>query len=70
MTLEERLLKRLTLWRQGAKLHRECMDELEEQEREWLLHKFEAEAFERCAAELASDLTAQATTAIRLWRQQ
>lgn len=61
MTLEERLLKRLALWRQAAKLHRQAMDELDEEvdKHEWLLHRVEAEVFERCVSELAIDLSAR-----------
>lgn len=56
MTLEERLHKRLWLWRKAALQHRECMEELTENEEEWYLHRAEAEVFERCADELIEDL--------------
>ena len=61
MTLEERLLRRLQSWRVAAKQHRESMDELDEEidKNEWLLHKSEAECFERCGSELAADLSAR-----------
>jgi hypothetical protein len=61
MTLEERLLKRLALWREAAKIHRAAMDELDEDvdRDEWLLHKVEAENFERCVSELAIDISAR-----------
>lgn len=61
MTLEERLVKRLRNWQAAAKLHREAMDELDEEidKTEWLLHKSEAEVFERCGSELAADLSAR-----------
>ena len=70
MTLEERLLKRVQLWRAAAKQHRECMDELSERDDEWWMHKVEAEAFERCTSELAADLSAISTpSAPRLARR-
>lgn len=56
MTLEERLHKRLWLWRKAALQHRECMEEVEEHQDEWYLHQAEAEVFERCADELIEDL--------------
>jgi hypothetical protein len=61
MTLEERLARRLRNWQAAAKLHRQELDELDEEvdNHEWLLHKIEAEVFERCASELAADLAAR-----------
>lgn len=61
MTLEERLVRRLRNWQAAAKQHRESMDELDEEidKNEWLLHKSEAEVFERVASELAADLSAR-----------
>lgn len=61
MTLEERLVRRLRNWQAAAKQHREAMDELDEETDacEWQLHKSEAEAFERCASELAADISAR-----------
>lgn len=63
LTLEERLQKRLRLWREAAKQHRQCMDELEEQDEEWMMHRLEAEVFERCITELIVDLSARSATA-------
>ena len=59
MTLEERLQKRLRLWRAAAKQHRDCMDELDEHDEEWTMHRLEAEVFERVVSELAGDLSAR-----------
>lgn len=61
MTLEERLQRRLQLWRAAAKQHRDCMDELNEQDEEWTMHRLEAEVFERVVAELCVDLSARST---------
>jgi hypothetical protein len=61
MTLEERLARRLRNWQAAAKLHRQAMDELDEEvdNHEWFLHKSEAEVFERVSSELAADLAAR-----------
>ena len=59
MTLEQRLLKRSQLWRIAARQHRECMDGFTDREEDWWIHKVEAEVFERCVSELATDLSAR-----------
>lgn len=59
LTLEERLQKRLRLWRIAAKQHRQCMDELQDKDEEWTMHRLEAEVFERCITELIVDLSAR-----------
>ena len=59
MTLEERLQRRLKNWRAAAKLHRDCMDELDESVDEWTMHRLEAEVFERVITEVVTDLSAR-----------
>lgn len=61
MTLEERLQKRLQSWRSEARNHREAMAEGPAKDEEWWMHKLEAETFERCAGDLAADLSARST---------
>lgn len=62
MTLEERLLKRLRLWQSAARMHRQCQEEIYDEDNiEWTMHRLEAEVFERCIAELAVDLSARSS---------
>lgn len=76
MTLEQRLVRRLRNWRDAARQHRDAMDDYDElspdrsEQNEWLMHKVEAEAFERCMSEVVADLSADlpASTAARLAR--
>lgn len=67
MTLEERLQKRLQLWRSAAREHQMCMEELDpesedpKERAEWFDHKLEAEVFERCITEVIADLSARSS---------
>lgn len=65
LTLEERLQKRLRLWREAAKQHRQCMDELNDDSDEYWMHKVEAEVFERVVAEVIADLSARSRVSPR-----
>jgi hypothetical protein len=56
--LENRLERRLYEWRKMAKAFREAQHEREPSEEEWELNKAWADAIERCASELGSDLSA------------
>lgn len=63
LTLEERLQKRLQLWRSAARMHRQCQEELNDIENiEWTMHRLEAEVFERCITELIVDLSARSAS--------
>ena len=61
MTLEERLQRRLRNWRDAARQHRQCMDELSDESGEYWMHKVEAEVFERVISEVIADLSARST---------
>jgi len=56
--LENRLERRLYEWRKIAKAFRYAQNEREPSEEEWELNRAWAEAIERCASELGSDLAA------------
>lgn len=60
LTLEERLQRRLQLWRSAARMHRQCQEEIDDESNvEWTMHRIEAEVFERCITELIVDLSAR-----------
>jgi hypothetical protein len=66
MTLEERLMRRLRSWQELGARHRMDAEECRQRENlhpddreEALLHELEAGVFERCAGELAADLSAR-----------
>jgi hypothetical protein len=56
--LEKRLEKRLRQWRRLAETYRDAQHEREPSEEEWELNRAWADAFERCASELGTDLSA------------
>ena len=56
--LEKRLEKRVREWRKQAAAYRAAQLDCEPSEQEWDLNKENADTLERCASELASDLSA------------
>ena len=56
--LEKRLEKRVREWRKQAAAYRLAQQDCEPSEDEWHLNKENADTLERCASELASDLSA------------
>ena len=56
--LEKRLERRVRDWRKLAASYRLAQHDCEPSEEEWHLNKENAETLERCASELASDLSA------------
>jgi hypothetical protein len=56
--LEKRLERRVRDWRKQSAAYRLAQHDCEPSEEEWELNKGSAEMLERCASELASDLSA------------
>jgi hypothetical protein len=56
--LEKRLEKRVREWRKQAGAYRLAQQDCEPSEEEWHLNRENADTLERCASELASDLSA------------
>jgi len=56
--LENRLERRVRDWRKQAAAYRLAQHDCEPSEDEWHLNKENADTLERCASELASDLSA------------
>jgi len=56
--LEKRLEKRVREWRKQAEAYRLAQHDCEPSEEEWHLNRENADTLERCASELASDLSA------------
>ena len=56
--LEKRLERRVRDWRRLAASYRLAQQDCEPSEEEWHLNKENADTLERCASELASDLSA------------
>jgi hypothetical protein len=56
--LEKRLERRVRDWRRLAEAYRLAQLDCEPSEQEWWLNKENVETLERCASELASDLSA------------
>jgi len=56
--LENRLERRVRDWRKQAEAYRAAQLDCEPSEEEWHLNKENADTLERCASELASDLSA------------
>ena len=56
--LENRLERRVRDWRKQAAAYRLAQHDCEPSEDEWHLNKENADRLERCASELASDLSA------------
>ena len=56
--LEKRLERRVSEWRRQAAAYRLAQQDCEPSEQEWQLNKENADMLERCASELASDLSA------------
>ena len=56
--LERRLERRVAGWRKLAATYRLAQRDCEPSEQEWQLNKENADMLERCASELASDLSA------------
>ena len=56
--LENRLERRVRDWRKQSAAYRLAQHDCEPSEEEWRLNKENADTLERCASELASDLSA------------